>query len=189
MVLIGFVIILQASAYQSLFLNSMPDISICHDDIPTIYKNSSINLYKNISLSNIIMTRPLDDDKDDLDKDCDAIIRGSYYGIMTENGDLDKPIGQYDLNACLYSSANVVGYDYYGVCPHYGQEIFCPCIVSSVSEWEETCQTSSCKFGKNDKNCIEYEAQMISKFHSILLLYSKFKFSFNNIVFFKIFII
>lgn len=84
---------------------------------------------------------------------CRAVVPGSHYAIYSDEGVFEKPVGKYDVNACASSAS--------GLCPHFEQEVLCPCVSMSASEKCATAACSRVPYGPANPKCHEFEADWI----------------------------
>lgn len=149
-----FIIILQASIYKSSFSNDIPDSTLCNGLIPQIYSNLS----RTIDPQSMILTRPLEN-QSLLDMQCQEVIPNSFYATYLIDGDIDRKVGTYDINACTTEAAANNGLAFGGICPQYKQEVFCPCVTTSSST---NCRSAQCStIGEDSADCISFSAGII----------------------------
>lgn len=139
----GFAIILQAAVYQNSFKGQVPDFALCQLEIPALYVGS-YNIPSNPS-----MTRPsTTKDKygltqSDYDAKCSAAVPGSFYLVSAVNGDISRPIGAYNISACILKKSSAALDKKHGQCPHFNQTVFCPCLKTDAAE---SCGTLACSY-------------------------------------------
>ena len=96
LVVLCFGIVLQAVLYQQKFTAFVPDVTLCDTEIPALYLDSYSS-----QISTMEMVRPPSITEEvALDKECSAIIPGSFYAKYAFHGVYNKPVGNYSIAAC-----------------------------------------------------------------------------------------
>lgn len=146
LIVVSFIVILQASINKSKFSAKIPNSSLCASTIPLLYLNQSTTT----SLSSITLVRPSVDTAASLDSQCDAVITNSFYAVYSAKQDANYPIAKYSISSCSETSSSI--------CPSHGARSFCPC-VSTLSNVE--CDSSSCSEVGQSGSCIHFSAGSI----------------------------
>ena len=120
MVILSFIVILQAAIYKNLFADRIPANEICDTVIPTLYANGS----SSVNIQDLMLTRPPETQRIADDARCDSVGGDLFYGVYTTDGDYSNPVGKYDVAACTSV----------GLCPSIGQSTFCPCFSTKSSQ-------------------------------------------------------
>jgi len=151
LLLICFVVILQATIYKDKFNAKIPDVSLCAETIPSMYNLSDTrHIFKDLELLRPASTSALIKEYDTL---CDKIQSGSFYGIYTYDPNFDiQRHGYYDFSACGSP-------DNSNICPSYSAINQCPCISADSKDecFSEGCTTD----GLEKPSCIKFEAGVI----------------------------
>eukprot|EP01038_Epipyxis_sp_PR26KG_P012379 gene12379-16606_t len=133
LVIVCFIIILQASIYKQKFSSSIPDSSLCVSEIPLLFSNTTSGAVSESLLSEYSLTR--DNAAADYDKSCSTYHSGSFYAVYS-NGISTNPITQsYSLSVC--------GTD--GLCPSKSQKKHCPCVYTEKNKKDSnSCLKADC---------------------------------------------
>jgi hypothetical protein len=133
-----FAVVVQAAIYKMNVADQVPDMSLCNSHIPATF-----GYYHNLTdtAAPIMFVRASDavpDSAATLDESCSTALGGAdkvFYGMFTEGGAWDKPVGNYNVDSC--TGVNGV----FTQCPQKGSNDFCPCfdVIS-----DETCFTQTC---------------------------------------------
>jgi hypothetical protein len=164
LIIISFAAILQSSIYKGVFAARIPAADLCSRGIPSLF-----GAYGNVTdYSDFKFERPVSDSTEDFDSQCNAINGGSFYAVYSTEGDPTNPVTSYDFQACNSSAINpeyfydarsasnaVAG----GLCPNYGQKVFCPCISKTS---RSTCQTLACSGTGTNAVCENFAANALS---------------------------
>lgn len=161
LVVLCFIIILQASIYKSIFSNKIPSRSLCQETVPELFSNRS----SAINLEKVQFSRPPANLQAAYDLRCQQLIPNSFYAIYTKDGDFENPVypsgskRYYDFSACTEETAKQQGYSYGGVCPAYKtNSLLCPC-VSTTSSVE--CKSADCFPDAESSRCVTFKADVI----------------------------
>ena len=119
LVILCFIVILQASIYKNLFSQNIPDDYVCGTAIPTLYANKT-----SVNIASMVLTRPASLERAAYDQLCEPIGSDTFYAVYTVGGDLNQIVGEYDIAAC-----STVGF-----CPEESASKFCPCVSTSSKE-------------------------------------------------------
>ena len=125
LLIIGFAIVLQAGISQAEFTSNAPDLSLCNNEIPALYRGQYLNDFSLMSFD-----KPDEGWGPDKDASCHQAVPSSFYTIYVDNEDITQPSVPYDIQVCNGTHVNETKS---GLCPHLNQSIFCPC-VNLVSE-------------------------------------------------------
>merc|ERR1711871_558771 len=154
LLVVGFIVVLQASIYKQVFADEKPDLSVCDAELPALYAGA----YDSPILSTMEFTRsdtntPLAS----LDQACNSQVASSFYGIYGQYGKANAPSVTYSENVCVkdMNNANTTG-----LCPHAGQSTFCPCV--SLKDFNQTCQTLMCDTDANHGKCKTFPSSTIA---------------------------
>lgn len=141
-----FIVILQASINKTKFSQKIPNTSLCQSTIPQLYLNRSTT----INPSSLTLVRAPQNEAASLDAKCSSLIPNSFYAIYSSTADPNKPIVNYDLNACVTGNTATSG-----VCPALGAKSFCPCVTT---ESDVSCGSQSCYIAGGGGSCIHFNA-------------------------------
>lgn len=158
LVLVCFIVILQSTIYKNKFNAKIPDLTVCNTDIPTLY---SYNVSSTYTLANMEFMRPVDN-QTNLDNRCNQIYQDSFYVELTNNGNWNDIIGDYNFHAC--NSSNI--------CPMYGETTFCPCISTTSTD---ICQSATCEIDPRSPKCTEIPASTFGACYCITELMNMLK--------------
>lgn len=139
LVVLCFIIILQASIYKSLFSDQIPSELLCGTTIPAVYANGS-------NSDNFELVRPPDSQQASYDTQCQQYVPGSFYAVYSTSGDFGDPAVTYNVTACSTL----------GECPIYGANKYCPCVTLDS---KTACQNAYCTtIGATSTSCDTFEA-------------------------------
>jgi RNA recognition motif-containing protein len=148
LVLLCFVIILQASIYKALFSSSTPKLSLCTTVVPTafVHKNTTGYYYP---VDTVELIRPTSKAAE-RDAECEAVLPGTFYATYVRKNDHGQSATVYDINACTTS----------GICPRSKDASHCPCV--SIHD-KTTCHSTRCEFAMETDLpvCDSYKAGVI----------------------------
>ena len=132
--LLAFSILVSFATYERISVGTAPDVSLCKSAIPMLYNNGT-------SASSLALRRPSGDEFNEKlisDKMCDEVVSGSIAAWYAKSSTDPWGIaGNYSVEACAPPSGTT------GMCPHFKQSIFCPCV--SIEDMDESCLTYECK--------------------------------------------
>ncbi len=136
LILIAFIVILQASIYKESFETSKPDLSLCENSIPQLYVNAS----SSISYNSISLIRKKDsnnNEDEDYHAKCALITnnQNAFYARYVYGNNFSNPIAYYNFTTCQTS-----------LCPVLGAPSFCPCITTTSTT---QCKTAQCSYDTN----------------------------------------
>lgn len=137
LVVLCFIIILQASIYKQIFSARIPSSALCKQTVPELYTTSTVLTSK--SVSSYTLTRPPSSMASELDVQCDAAIAGTFYTIYTKNDNFNEPVVPYDISTCTNSTTGANH-----ICPTVDQSTYCPCL--SISDSTQ-CSSAECSLG------------------------------------------
>lgn len=139
LVVLCFIIILQASIYKQIFSARIPSNALCKQTVPELYTTSTVLTSK--SVSSYTLTRPSDSSEAAaLDAQCDAALSGTFYAVYTKNEDFNDPVVPYNVSACTNSTTGAIN-----ICPTLSQSTYCPCV--SISDGTQ-CHSAECSISK-----------------------------------------
>lgn len=144
LVILSFIVILQAAIYKNIFSDSIPAKEICDEVIPTLYANGS----KAFTASELILTRPPAEQVIAKDTYCSQLVGDSFYAVYTTDGNFSNPVAKYDEAACTT----------YGFCPSSSQSAFCPCISTTS---KQDCVPYGCGEDDDSLGCVTFRARSI----------------------------
>ena len=152
LLIVSFIAILQTERLSTSFLADVPPLKLCTIDVPALYAGT-------YSAKGLSLVRPPDALKLGLDASCSAIYSGSFYAVYSATNDFNHPISNYSLNACTAGH----GYNITGICPQYPQQVFCPCISTTVTN---ECSTLACSSHYSQdpsqpEDCSNFKASLI----------------------------
>jgi hypothetical protein len=169
LVVVCFVIILQASIYKTVFSNRIPKRSLCETTVPELYLNGSS------SATLVSLVRPPAASQGSYDAQCQAVASNTFYAIYGKKGLFTSPAATYAMEACVqndtYSHNHALSSS--GLCPTYHATEFCPCISTSSSA---TCYSAQCP-QETGSVCVEFAAETIGACYCYDLLSSMIKHS------------
>jgi len=159
LLLVGFVIILQASLKKEEFNSNVPNLEICELELPAVYAGT----YDIPGGTEFIRPSTSKNDnglsRTEYDTMCRLVVPNSFYAVYSTNGNFDSNddlLAQYDQESCQSDQySNGVTTD----CPIFNSSSFCPCISHSTSD---TCQTASCSISSVDAECAEFSSSTIA---------------------------
>lgn len=140
LLVVCFVIVLEAAMYKQAFARDVPDVTICDSEIPALYVDS----YDPEAIKNMRLLRPPTPARQTaFDAECEAVVPGSFYARYAGGGEFDgfdSPIGNYSTAACFTDTGSI------DVCPHPSTtRPICPCILTARSSFQSaSCQTLQC---------------------------------------------
>lgn len=135
LVILCFIIILQASIYKALFAKNIPQLSLCTSVIPNIYTNGTQPADK------LSLVRPGNSQISKMDSLCDIAIPGTFWAAYS-NG--TKLVAPYDVSGC----------DKTDLCPKTGDLPYCPCVSTSSRDQCKTCY----KNDRGRRECTTFDA-------------------------------
>ena len=154
LVIICFVIILQASIYKQKFSSKIPSSDLCKNTVPELY-NSQASTLSSTDVSHYDLYRPPSSKVKDYDKSCANVVKETFYAVYSEKSkefccfnritlhrcaDFSAPVVHYDIAACYNTTAHSKD-----MCPTLGQSSYCPC-VSIVDS--SKCSSAECTGNK-----------------------------------------
>lgn len=153
LVVLCFIIILQASIYKTIFSSQIPSDELCHMTIPSVYANGS-------SASDFSLERPPESSRLSYDQQCESALPDTFYAVYAIDGNFNDPAVPYSLSACTDPDL--------GICPIYKAASFCPCV--SVSS-KTSCDTVACTTdGSSSSSCDSFHAGSIGSCYCYLEL-------------------
>ena len=151
LVILCFIIILQASIYKQTFSGRIPSSSVCKQTVPELYTTSTVLTSK--SVSSYTLTRPSATETAALDTQCEASLHNTFYAIYTKNDHFDNPVVPYNISACTNSTTGASR-----ICPTISQDVYCPCI--SISD-NTKCYSAECSLDQSSLGCTSFHASAI----------------------------
>ena len=159
LLLVGFVVILQASLKKEEFNNNVPNLEICEAELPAVYAGS----YDVPGGTEFIRPATTKNDiglsRTEYDTFCRLVVPNSFYAVYSKNGKFDSDddlLAQYDEESCQSEQySNGVTTD----CPIFNSSSFCPCISHDTTD---TCQTASCSIASRSSECTEFSSSTIA---------------------------
>lgn len=161
-IVIGFAIILATAGVRNTVAKMTPHLSMCKSEIPSLYEQA----YDWGSKKPVLVRPSVSGDskmlpRSQLDAKCNTALPSSFYAYYADNGELLKPIGTYDIDACYTQkmSTSQKLYPVNGPCPQYNQSTFCPCF-STISS--RRCETLGCKTKSSVDFCGSFESNALA---------------------------
>lgn len=177
LLLLGFVVILQASLKKEQFNNDVPQLNVCELELPAIYAGTynipggTTFIRPDVSKNELGLGRA------EYDAFCKQVVPGSFYAVYSTNGQFDTEedlLAEYDEEACQSSFYdNDVTTD----CPLYNSSAFCPCVSHSSSD---KCSTLSCSVDGTGHSCTDFQSSTIAGCYCYEELLSLFTTSFSD---------
>ena len=164
LVLVAFAIDLQATKLKNDLSNSTPSVTACRNQIPELYaqgNSTGAHPITSSMLSDIHIHRASKVNQPHMDALCHAAAgQDTFYATysLTRGGAARTPyagVGQYSFSACSKDAAAAAGLPYWGLCPHTGQTVFCPC--ASLTSTED-CQSVACTASPSSASCSHFPA-------------------------------
>jgi len=145
LVVVCFIVILQASIYKNLFSGNIPSDELCDEVVPLLYLNGT----SNVRVDRMVLTRPVADERASKDATCENTLgETAFYATYTIDGDPAQEVGSYDYSACTQ----------YGLCPSDTRATQCPCLSTKN---EEACLPAGCSIGDTSSACEAFEASIL----------------------------
>eukprot|EP01034_Spumella_vulgaris_P032925 gene32925-40642_t len=123
LVILCFVIILQASIYKNRFSAKIPKSDVCKKTVPELF-NSDVTLYNKIPVSKYALVRPPTLQASTLDQQCSDKLSHTFFAVYSETNDWTEAgrVVDYDINACTNTTM---------LCPAIGRKTYCPYALCS----------------------------------------------------------
>ena len=150
LVIVCFIIILQASIYKAIFSGKIPSRSLCQEIVPELFTNRS----SSFPVDTVELIRPPAALQATLDANCSAVVKDTFYTVYAKKGDWDNQVADYSVDACVKSTDYPAG----GLCPAVGEKTLCPCASISAST---ECSYYGCKYDKENSVCKTFPAEVI----------------------------
>lgn len=172
LLLLGFVVILQASLKKEEFNNNVPDLQICQTELPAVFAGT----YSIPGGTEFIRPDTARNSQGlgraEYDTYCRLVVPNSFYAVYSATGKFDSAedlLASYDEAACQSPMfSNGVTSD----CPLFNASSFCPCISHDTAD---TCKTASCSISSRSADCAEFSSSTVAGcfcYESLLSLFS-----------------
>ncbi len=142
-VVLCFVIILQASIYKQIFSSNIPQLSLCNNVVPQVYTNAS----SKYPVDTIELVRPSSDLELSYDFQCKQKIGSTFYATYVSSS-TGKNVTKYSFDAC----------DSQDICPSAKDSVHCPC-VSTTSKVK--CSSVGCDYKSKTQTCQTFNAGVV----------------------------
>ena len=162
-VVVSYVIMVQASSYKVAYDASMPARTMCNEELPKLY---NLRAYADIAITFPPTTNGY---QTKLDKGCAKVSPGSFYAEWSLHGDFNEQgLGggsTYDTARCAVKRD--------GLCPNFvtngtstaqGQSTYCPCIT--LNDGDQKCSTTECMMPPlydKDPACQHFKPSLLGK--------------------------